>query len=85
MLCPSDAACSQVVFDEHNQFCEICLLGFKTDGQALGETIHITTASVPKLCPVLCFRAFGAQTLESKEKKNMWQYEITCDCNEIVL
>ena len=54
MLRPSDAALlrrSQVVFDEHNRFCEICLLGFKTDGQALGETVRIPAASVPKLCP----------------------------------
>ena len=44
MLHPSNAAFlrkSQIVFDNLNWFCKICLLGFKTNGQARGNSLYL--------------------------------------------
>ena len=43
---------------------DICLLGFKTDGQAKGETFRIWKSTVRKLCPVLALHYYIEQYVE---------------------
>lgn len=54
MMRPSDGGLlkqSQIYFDSELEFMDICLLGFKSDGQANGETFRIWKSSVDKLMP----------------------------------
>ncbi len=43
---------SMIKINEDLCWMEICLLGFKTDGNANGETFRIWGASDAKLCPI---------------------------------
>jgi hypothetical protein len=61
MLRPSDASLlmkKNIFFHPMCDYMDICLLGFKTDGQAIGEVFRIWKSSIAKLCPVrtlLCY------------------------------
>ena len=55
MLKPKDAEIllkKNVYFSPTLSYVDMCLLGFKTDGQAKGEYFRIWNSSVKKLCPV---------------------------------
>ena len=61
MMRPSDAALlkkSQIDFAKDLSYMDICLLGFKTDGLANGETCRIQGCSVPKICPVCAMHQY---------------------------
>jgi hypothetical protein len=70
MFRPSEGALLQkdkIYFHEDLEWMEICMLGFKTDGQALSETIRIWKSSVNKLCPVQALHLYIERFVRSEQ------------------
>jgi hypothetical protein len=72
MLRPSDAARllrKNIFFSPTLNYMDICLLGFKTDGQAKGEVFRIWKSSVKKLCPVQAIYYYIKKYWDSEDER----------------
>jgi integrase len=60
---------SKIQFAEDLEWMDVCYLGFKTDGQANGETSRIWNSSEKKLCPVRALYDYIQRVNEPEEDK----------------
>jgi hypothetical protein len=75
MFRPSDAALlekDKIYFNSDLSYMDMCLLGFKTDGQANGEVFRIWKSSTAKLCPVRALHCYIEQYCNSSEEVRVY-------------
>ena len=74
MLHSSDATLLEVLklyFEPQLKWMDLCLLEFKTDGKAKGESFRVHASSISKLCPVRALKLKIPHLLKRRKLKGI--------------